>query len=471
MGFATAGIFNPAGEGGGLPIEAAAATAVLGVVVNVADWQYRRTKEQLEVIGGVITKIAAVAVDVAGNIWDSLNSPATPADTQGRPVGAPDPGVGSLFVGARGNGTYVLRINIGTPQERTEIMGPANRAYVVARRYENNQTFNGHTGPFTGGVALSSFSTSPTTNQLQRRPHFVGTLFGYPLEWTFQVSQENPPLYRVEHISNSGTISVVSDLDPFVGPVPGTKTPVRRKPIVTPIPTVQPATVPFPNPQPQPDREVVPPLTAPQPQRLPQTFPDQNPSSPQPATTPTTKPATFVPVVVPQVTPNTTTQTNADGSRKTAPIVGPITTPVGNEKIGPVTVTTNAPQATLAGIAGEVGRIEQKLAKMIRPPADGDLTDRLGLAGSVLKAIYEEFFTGLPSGEYILTSPCEKLPNGNRIEYEVPILATQNRFDAIFERLDALADLIQTHKDLKQPICRGTQPTGQPVTVNFTQIE
>ena len=93
------------------------------------------------------------------------------------------------------------------------------------------------------------------------------------------------------------------------------------------------------------------------------------------------------------------------------------------------------------------------------------------MLGSVLKAIYEEFFTGLPSGEYILSSSCEKDEQGDRIEYQVPILATQNRFDAIFERLDALADLIQTHKDLNQPICRGTQPTGQPVTVNFTQVE
>jgi len=471
VGFATAGIFNPAGEGGGLPIEAAAATAVLGVVVNVADWQYRRTKEQIEVIGGVITKIAAVAVDVAGNIWDALNTPATPADTQGRPVGAPDPGVGSLFVGARANGEYFLEINVGLYAQRMEVMGPAGRAYVVVKNYENSQYFQGHTGPYQGGVALSSFSTSPTTNQLERTPHYVGTLDGYPREWSQHEGELNPPQHRVIYIPTNGAESVVSDIDPFVGPVPGTRTPVRRKPIVTPIPTVQPATVPFPNPQPQPDREVVPPLTAPQPQRLPQTFPDQNPSSPQPATTPTTKPAIFVPVIVPQVTPNTTTQTNADGSRKTAPIIAPATTPVGNEKIGPVTVTTNAPQATLAGIAGEVGRIEQKLAKIINNTGDDWMDTAFGLLQKGIQALLDAYATGKPAGEYILSSPCERDEQGDRVEYQVPILATQNRFDAIYMRLDALADLIQTHKDLKQPICRGTQPTGQPVTVNFTQIE
>jgi hypothetical protein len=273
---------------------------------------------------------------------------------------------------------------------------------------------------------------------------------------------------------------------PFVGNPPRTKVPLRRKAAVLPQTKAAVLPLPLPNPSrvippvredesndtPQPQREFEPqPQPQPQPQPLPQQLPGQTPFAPQPATTPTTKPATFVPVVVPQVTPNRTTQTNADGSRKTASIIAPATTPAGNEKIGPVTVTTNAPQATLAGIAGEVGRIEQKLAKMIRPPADGDLTDRLGLLGSVLKALYEEFFTGLPPGEYILSSPCERDEQGDRVEYQVPILSTNNRFDAIFERLDALADLIQTHKDLKQPICRGTQPTGQPVTVNFTQID
>ena len=77
MSFAPSGFFNPAGEGAP-SIEAAAATAVLGAVVNLADWQYRRTKEQLEVIGGVITNTAAAAVDIAENIWDSLNAPPIP---------------------------------------------------------------------------------------------------------------------------------------------------------------------------------------------------------------------------------------------------------------------------------------------------------------------------------------------------------------------------------------------------------
>lgn len=277
-----------------------------------------------------------------------------------------------------------------------------------------------------------------------------------------------------------------SESEAFTGPTPE---PERKRyppisppqPATTPPPSPSPATPGSPEPFPPPFPETPPfptpaPAPAPAPSPTPGPSPGPQPSpnpqtTPQPATTPSPSPFPIIPAVLPQVTPNTTTPTNPDGSRQTTPIPGAITTPEGNEKIGPITIPTNAPQATLAGIAGEVGRIEQKLAQLIRPPAGGDLTDRLGLLLQALLALNEQFNSGLPAGEYILSSPCEKDEQGDRIEYQVPILSTSNRFDAIYERLDALADLIQTHKDLKQPICRGTQPTGQPVTVNFTQIE
>ena len=471
MGFASAGIFNPAGEGGGLPIEAAAATAVLGVVVNIADWQYRRTEKQVTVVYDVFRKVAEGAAQLAENIWDALNSPATPGEVSIRPSNAPNPTPGSKYIKARNQGGYyTVMATHANGQSRTDSLGSDSESMFVDLIYDPNQPNITNYG----GWYATLFKTNSATGINEKHYLFPGNI-SPTIPWGSDPDVKPEVTLTIRHYIPGISDSVINDFDPFVGPVPGTRTPVRRKPIVTPIPTVQPAAVPYPQPQPQPERKVVPSVPAPQPQPEPQRLPDQNPLispvTPKPATTPTTQPATFVPVVVPQVTPNRTTQTNADGSRKTAPIIAPASTPVGNEKIGPVTVTTNAPQATLAGIAGEVGRIEQKLAQMIRPPAGGDLTDRLGLLGSLLKALYEEFFTGLPSGEYILTSSCEKLPNGNRIEYEVPILATQNRFDAIFERLDALADLIQTHKDLKQPICRGTQPTGQPVTVNFTQID
>lgn len=471
MTFAGGGIFNPAGEGGGVPIEAAAATAVLGAVVNLADWQYRRTKDQLEVIGGVITKIAAAAVDVAGNIWDALNAPPAPSEVNVRPSNAPNPTLGSKYVKARNQGgDYIINATASNGFSRGGDLGWDTESYFVDLIYDANvPNITSY-----GGWYVTAFTTNSTTGIPEKRFLFPGNI-SPTIPWGSDPLVKPQVELVITHSLPGISNAVVNDFDPFVGPVPGTKTPVRRRPIVTPIPTVQPATVPFPNPQRQPDRKVAPPSPAPQPLRQPQRLPDQNPLispvTPQPATTPTTTPAPFVPVVVPQVTPNTTTKTNADGKRQTAVLPGAKTTPAGNEKIGPVTVTTNAPQATLAGIAGEVGRIEQKLAKMINN-TDDDWKDTLwGLLGKGIETLLENLATGQPAGKYLLSTPCERASNGERIKYEVPIIRTYNRFDAIYKRLDALADLIQTHKDLKQPICRGTQPTGQPVTVNFTQIE
>jgi len=469
--FDSTAFINPPSEGNPLPIEAAAATAVLGTVISLVDWEYRRTVEQVKIIYGVGLKIADFAADTARNIWDHLNSPSTPSDTQGRPNGAPPPGEGSLYAKARPGGNYYLRFSNSTGVFRQEAVGPSDRGYVIAIVDMPEMYFQGHSGPYQGGKALISYSINPNTGTLATGIHLVGEASGYPFNWQEGSYLGNPPTYNLVFSMDDINYQTITDTDPFIGPVPERKSPLKGSPIPSPLPKPKPSIPPFPKPQPEPDRKTQPLQPQPQPEPLPSPNPTPSPTKPEPATTPTEKPSPFIPNIVPQVLPPKTTPTNPDGSRQTAPIVGPITTPVGSEKIGPITIPKNSPQPTLEGIAGEVGRIEQKLASMIRPSAGDDLTDRIGLLGSILKAIYEQFFTGLPAGEYILSSPCEKDEQGDRVEYQVPILQTVNKYDAIFERLDALANLIQTHKDLKQPICRGSQPTGQPVTVNFTQIE
>jgi hypothetical protein len=459
--------YTPSFNEGGISVESAVLGGAAAMALAGMGFAGDASRFIYEGLSNTLTGVA----DAASQLWGQLNQtkpqpigyiPATSTTSQVGYVQSPT---------AQGNFSIAWAMNADNNLSHSIIANDVS-SLSIDKEYYENMPWTGTTGD---AIIIRGYTATGAQNfgYALRTPGPGYILFDGPVApvitltyLRFYWNNENGLIEELEVIPYE-----------FVGPVPGTKTRVPYFPLVAPVPTVQPIAVPFPQPQPEPEKKVAPPITDPQiPQPTPQPTPGPQPSpspqpTPQPATTPTTTPSPFIPVILPQVTPNTTTQTNADGSRKTAPIVGPITTPVGSEKIGPITIPTNAPQATLAGIAGEVGRIEQKLAKMIRPPADGDLTDRLGLLGSVLKALYEEFFTGLPSGEYILTSSCEKLPNGNRIEYEVPILATQNRFDAIFERLDALADLIQTHKDLKQPICRGTQPTGQPVTVNFTQIE
>ena len=451
------------GVGGGL---AGGLGAGLGAAGAVADFLSKQVDNLRELIRPLWPQRPGAPNGPAGGVStpNELQGPANfdPRDNGGRWAGIP----GSTATWEIQVFIYRPSYNLLTFTQNSNI--PAN--YSI-------------TGPYR--------RSSPTTEKPDR--FFVewdaigpnGEITGYTLQGSNGIFEYGTVLNQDKLDSVESFFREIGT-EAFTGPTPEPEK-KRYPPISPPQPATSPPPAPrpaipgFPGPYSPPFPDIAPfttpapaPATTPEPTPGPTPGPQPSPNpqpEPRPATTPTQTPFPFLPVILPQVTPNTTTQTNADGSRKTAPIVGPITTPVGNEKIGPITIPTNAPQATLAGIAGEVGRIEQKLAKMIRPPADGDLTDRLGLLGSLLMAIYEEFFTGLPAGGYILSSSCEKDEQGDRIEYQVPILATQNRFDAIYERIDALADLIQTHKDLKQPICRGTQPTGQPVTVNFTQIE
>ena len=96
-----------------------------------------------------------------------------------------------------------------------------------------------------------------------------------------------------------------------------------------------------------------------------------------------------------------------------------------------------------------------------------NLSELLGL----LSLIYE-FLTASASGTtYTLDSPCEVDEEGVKlppIEIEAPGAATT--FQALLNRTDALAELIQAHKNLKQPGCKH-KLAGEIVTVNFQQIE
>jgi hypothetical protein len=40
----------------------------------------------------------------------------------------------------------------------------------------------------------------------------------------------------------------------------------------------------------------------------------------------------------------------------------------------------------------------------------------------------------------------------------------------LHNKVDALAALVQTHKNMRQPICKPAPPTGQPVTVQFEEV-
>jgi hypothetical protein len=148
----------------------------------------------------------------------------------------------------------------------------------------------------------------------------------------------------------------------------------------------------------------------------------------------------------------------------------PTSTPPGTIDFGGEIIGTpgQAPQPTLEGIASEVGRIERKLEIMRDQPAGGgDSTDVLQLLGQIL-----EFLQGpyLPGG-YEITGPCNFDENGNP---EPPLESVWGagigQLGLISSKLDALAGIIQHHKNLRQPTCSRAPVAGQGVTVLFQEV-
>jgi hypothetical protein len=226
-------------------------------------------------------------------------------------------------------------------------------------------------------------------------------------------------------------------------------TPAPGFPGVRPRPGIRPGLVPTPGvPVPQP------PPWWPEP-----TPPTVNPTDP-----------VVVPVtpVIPGVRP-----TLPDGA--VAPVPAPLVKPTapGTHVVDNKPVPSNPPKATLAGIAREVGRIEWKTAQLLRggggAPNWADLAQLLQRIWEMLQALNDV-------GEYTLGGPCELDADGNPI----PITDTVAQFSwggnasaiaNVASRVDALAQMIQYHKLLRQPSCKNPRPVGEWVTVNFEQVD
>jgi hypothetical protein len=140
---------------------------------------------------------------------------------------------------------------------------------------------------------------------------------------------------------------------------------------------------------------------------------------------------------------------------------------------GGLPVTGNGPQATVQAIAQELGRQEQKLARLLDPGpgGPGDGTDRQQLLEQRVQAITEFLTSITAAGEYAISSPCVLDEEGNRVETAVQYSGALDSLGVISNKIDALAELLQAHKDLRQPICRQTPAQGQAVTVNFVQVD
>lgn len=124
-------------------------------------------------------------------------------------------------------------------------------------------------------------------------------------------------------------------------------------------------------------------------------------------------------------------------------------------------------------MAQEMGRIEDKLLQLLRRPASGGGIDP-GLLLQLfdyLQDLLDELGTADPAGGYIITGPCEAPINGEPAPAKGAFWESSlGMQEAIVKRLDALAELLQHHKDLRQPICTPGRAVGQPVTVTFEEV-
>jgi hypothetical protein len=128
----------------------------------------------------------------------------------------------------------------------------------------------------------------------------------------------------------------------------------------------------------------------------------------------------------------------------------------------------------MEGMAAELGRIEDKLLQLLKRPAPDpggggggplpDLSDLFGLL---------QLLTSIDgAGGYELSGPCESPVGGEPAPPRVAEWGPSIGLEALLvKRLDAIAELIQHHKDLRQPTCAPGRAVGQPVTVTFEEVQ
>lgn len=237
--------------------------------------------------------------------------------------------------------------------------------------------------------------------------------------------------------------------------------PLRQEPAAPPaIPQAPPVAPPAP-------QEPVPvPLRTPQ--RRPGEQPARRPALPSAAPA---SPARLRPA-----TPGGALAVAPDAGPLAPPATRPVPTPPGQEFLpGQRPIPNSNPRPTPEGIAQEAGRLEGKLALLLatEPGQGGGGAELLPLLEEIRAALVEvrqTLLTPDPGGLYQLNPSCTG-PDGSATESPVfvDVSPAPTAVAGIAARVDAVAALIQGHKDLSQPICR-TPSRASNVTVQFEEI-
>lgn len=231
------------------------------------------------------------------------------------------------------------------------------------------------------------------------------------------------------------------------------------------VPEIQPEVDPLPA---IPAKPLAPPVT---PTPAPEPEPDVVPVEPGP-----TAPPIVVPVPVPgrpspppPPTPGKVIVVRPDGTLpQLPPAEAPTTPPDWHFPIpGAPPVVGNGPQATPGEMAKELGRLEAKLNALLNPTQD-----LFPSWQQLLVMILEAIYYSTQGTAYTLTEPCTLEPGETPRTITVDAPGGLTSFMVIQNRLDAIAQLLQAHKDLRQPTC-SVKPvlTGEWVSVSFLSDE
>jgi hypothetical protein len=255
---------------------------------------------------------------------------------------------------------------------------------------------------------------------------------------------------------DSPLVEVEIQPDPIALPVQPDPDPVLR-PLVRPLPSPP---IPFPAPKPEKGWQIT------------RIIPANNP----------------MPFLIPQPGPNPSTL-NPDGTPKPAPVPTPVTTPDYLEipwpGAKPIGQPSKAPRPDLVSIARELGRQEQKMSQIGAQTSGGgglpglsSLLETISDVLEIVQQVKDLLGDGLPDetydygpGSFNLAPVCERDSQGQPLPVRsVEWSGGSGKQNEINAKLNAIAELLQIHKDLRQPICRGTPPIGAGVTVTFEEV-
>lgn len=225
------------------------------------------------------------------------------------------------------------------------------------------------------------------------------------------------------------------------------------------------------------------PTVAPTPAYVPAEVPGALPvTQPAPATTspPATRPATpgIAAPTVPGLTPRPvplpgTTQVDANGPVP-LPAPRPAATPQDTIRpwpgAAPIKADQLAPQPTPEGTARKLGELEGKLDQIGNMVQNGggqfDLGGLLNTIGTIISLLTGD----LAGGEYAINSVCNVDESGQQQD---PLIAAYgggfSTVAVISNKVDAIAELLQHHKNLPGETCRPPVQTGEWVTVQFEE--